>query len=691
MKFVNNILCIEHQELLDMGIPKGTLDFARNKGSQTWKFIKDPDDKRKVLVEYEGLKPRYQELVIDEICGGVDPYAFFNTQILNQHLFSKVDDVQFFDDFTINGAYLKSNTYMQAVEACKYLYFLERHQLATAKKAAFPFWKVDEFWGNTITHIRGNAQLRAKQGVNLPASRAKLNSMMKAYIADGPGVVLSHKLGNKNSSKLGKIVQGEALSKGFDPDVYEKQIAVLTELRGNTNNLQISAICKLYNKIAVTQSWPELTVQAVEKTIKNGLINRVTLPGRRGTKHYLNNATRQIKRKRPELAMQYLTVDGWNVELGYQDYVGNQTKYHLRQLVVVVLDPCINYPLGYAIADRETPALIKAAIKNAIDHARELTGTWIAPQKIQTDNYQIKNLTPYYEAVADAHARVAVGNAKSKVVEPYFNYLNMQYCQMFPNWTGINLTSSSKNQPNMEWKDMNKKNLPDKEQNTAEIVAIIEQERLKKIDEYRAITDPDKILTITRQKYLEIYGETTKKTIALRGEGIAPEIDGVKYWYDTFDLSFRNLSHLNWQLHFDRSNMSTILATAEDGKYKFLLEQQRVVPMNSNDESPEDYAYRQAIRSHKKQDMRMITEARAASGAIVAEIIEETPAIQNDTVLKMVLNKDALADAKGLLGGGEKKKAIQAEQKQQKKDRRDIEREHEEYINSKDIDFDDYL
>lgn len=73
------------------------------------------------------------------------------------------------------------------------------------------------------------------------------------------------------------------------------------------------------------------------------------------------------------------SLDGWDVELYFQktgtDKRGyNTTTYSNRLSIVVVLDPCVNYPIGYAIGRQEEPSLIKEALKNAVNHTAELFG-----------------------------------------------------------------------------------------------------------------------------------------------------------------------------------------------------------------------------------------------------------------------------------------------------------------------------
>jgi hypothetical protein len=69
---------------------------------------------------------------------------------------------------------------------------------------------------------------------------------------------------------------------------------------------------------------------------------------------------------------------------------------------------------------------------------------------MQCDHYGIKAMTPLYLAMSDKLTPARVKNAKAKVVEPYFGYLNKTYCKRCNNWSGYGVTTDPKRQPNSE-------------------------------------------------------------------------------------------------------------------------------------------------------------------------------------------------------------------------------------------------
>lgn len=178
-------------------------------------------------------------------------------------------------------------------------------------------------------------------------------------------------------------------------------------------------------------------------------------------------------------------MDGWVSELLYQKTEEKNgrttTTYTHRLTVVIVLDPCINYPVGYAIGERETPELIKAALRNAANHTAELFGRRYYSNQIQSDNYGRGNLKPIYQIMGDIYTPARAHNAKSKVIEPFFNYFNRKYCQLCTNWGGFGITSNKDLQPNSEFLNKHRHSFPTEEECRQQLTAFIERSAPKNV------------------------------------------------------------------------------------------------------------------------------------------------------------------------------------------------------------------
>lgn len=515
---------------------------------------------------------------------------------------------------------------------------------------------------------------------NLPATRDGLRRKATKYQKEGYKSLISGKLQNSNAKKVAE----------------KEQMALLDELLAKHTNLDNELIASLYNVVAEKMNWPEITAMTVSN--RNKVSQLVTHAGRNGVRSLTDNKLMQVKRKRPSSSMLYWTLDGWDVELLYQDTAvdkkGNKTTtYHNRLTVVAVLDPLNNYPIGYAIGTHETPELIKRALQNAICHSKELFGDYYMPYQLQSDRYSIKALTPLYNSLTKHFTPAKARNSKTKVIEPYFNIINQKYCKLMDNWSGHNTNSGSKNQPNDEWLNKIKKQFPDYAGVVRQIESIIYSERKKKGDKFAQNwlnTSEEFKQIMTLEAYLLSFGSTTGQTNKLRGEGLVLTIDGQKHWFDSFNINFRHKSHLDWVIHFDRNNLGEVLAVSKDGSERFILEQKYIQPMALADRVEGDSEELKRISDFNKEAVTMITEKRAENARNL-EGLFQNPQL-NDTLAKLLLT-DSLGQHKNHKSAeriAANKQALRIEAKETKKQAKTFLQQQEEYYASK-VDVNQYL
>ncbi|OAV65499.1 hypothetical protein Barb6XT_02385 [Bacteroidales bacterium Barb6XT] len=263
--------------------------------------------------------------------------------------------------------------------------------------------------------------VQAEFGCRLPENAVSLRRKVALYREQGYASLISKKHGNANGRKVKS----------------REQDALLTELIGYGGNLNFERIAEMYNTVASRMNWPAVTAATVSNHAQK---KACTHPGRHGAKEYFNSRAMQVKRSGPTCPLYFWTSDGWDTELLYAEKKTNRdghsvTTYHHRPNVVLLLDPFNNYIIGYAIGTNESAALIRQVYRNAMEHVRELFGGYYKPWQIQTDNYQKKNLKPFYEACTQYYTPAAVGNAK--VIEPFFHRWNDECFRLFRNSSGI--------------------------------------------------------------------------------------------------------------------------------------------------------------------------------------------------------------------------------------------------------------
>jgi hypothetical protein len=331
-------------------------------------------------------------------------------------------------------------------------------------------------------------------------------------------------------------------------------------------------------------------------------------------------------------------------------------------VVVVVLDACGKYPVGYAIGETENAELIREANRNALLHIKELTGKWLRPYQVQSDNFSLKALTPFFQAMTHLHTPAAVGNAKAKIIEPYFRYLNNHYCQLHMNWGGHNVTANRDNQVNSEMVDKIKGTFPDRAGVIWQIEGIMARERDLKGEQYLSALNsinegadytPEELTDMDR---LQVMGKPLGRTNQITGQGVEKQVNGHKYLYDCFDPLFRANRSLAWQLYGDEADMTKVLAVSPDEKMRFVLEQKRVLPMDVYSTTDEDRAYRKQIENFNDARVDEIMEMHKNDSETVREILESNPlelTADNELALRLMFTrngqqKEYLQEAKGL-------------------------------------------
>ncbi|MGV3705420.1 MAG: hypothetical protein ACO1NU_08580 [Arcticibacter sp.] len=496
------------------------------------------------------------------------------------------------------------------------------------------------FWDIIADEVE---DLREKTGHTLKT--ASLRKLVASYKKNGYESLISGKLGNQTAAK---IVTGD-------------HVALIEELLKKHTNLDNEQIRSLYNMAASRIGWKTISAGTVAKYRKE--LDLYTYSGRRGETNHRNNRAMQVKRKAPNVPMVYWSIDGWDAELLYQkteiNSKGNSvTSYHNRLTVVVVLDPCGNYPIGHAIGTHETPELIKEALRDAANHTRELFGARYKTLQLQSDHYGKGVLVPTYEAMTKHYTPARVKNAKTKRVERYFLDINKQYCQLYyKNWSGFGITSNKENQPNQDYLNKIRHQFPDEAGCRQQISTIIEMERFKKREEYVSrwyqMPDADH-LPLTDEEYLNLFGIHTGFTNRLEGSGLNPTILGEKRCYDSFDIRFREMKTTDWLVKYDPSDLSRVLivnAESRNGKLvkeintvSFILEAKYVQPMALYDRKDGDALQLQRVDHYNKQLEEAIIFRGVENRRKLEDLFVSNPQL-NDTLTKLVLT-DSLGQHK---------------------------------------------
>ncbi len=586
METINGTICISHAELTGRIITTANLNALVRKNQV--KQMRKGGNGRTALYAVESLPLKWRTEVYKR-------YPDLQEQADSREFIDTVEPdgkaLSFYQDYKLSdGRNLPDDKVLEyASNAAIMNAFRRRWEAHVSKRqrSGKRTTLAKEFWSRAAVAL---PRLADHFPHSLPGSPRRLQMKFAEYVSSGYECFISGKFLNGNAGKV----------------LTDEQTGYLATLISNPNNVQDTVVAKFYNAKARMLGWKEITAAAVG--VWREKLQLEAAAGRLGVTSFRANKTMQVKRSRPTAPFLMCSLDGWTVELLYQktrtDKKGhNVTTYTNRLTIVVVLDPCVDYPMGYAVGDHECPELIKAALRNAAIHSREITGEMLRYNQVQSDRYAIKSMTELYAVLGDKVIPAQAHNAKAKPVEPYFNHLNTTYCQLCPNWSGFGVTTNPKRQPNSEALNKRRHSFPDEAGLRAQIDEMMRLERQQKIGklmEKLANLKPEHRLPMSREMYLLNFGAETGFKNVLEGCGLRPTILGMKRDYDCFDLTFRDHASERWTVKYDPDDLHEVLAVSEDGTRRYMLEEKYVQPMALADRKPGDAEQLQRVHDYNK-------------------------------------------------------------------------------------------
>jgi hypothetical protein len=686
--YINEKLCVPakwlYSEISEKGkclpaiISRDAYDKSLNRGKIH--SAGHPGPGKPAMVIYDKLDSKFKMAIMQRL--GCDPYKLIKKNIIERAVMPDNKAADFFMNYQKpDGSYLKNETQTEYL-VTSWILNAVGHIIANRKSMLYKKAlgsTLGEMWQALASEIQGLDKERFPH--KLPANPLRLKSKYEKYAEEGYESLVHKNLGNQSASKTAKDEQG----------------ALLMQLLSHGNNLDNMQITTMYNLVAEPLGWQKISSSTVARR-KQELELMITT-GRDGLTELRNTKTMQVKRSAPSSAMLYWTLDGWVAELLYQkvrtDSKGyNTTTYHNRLTIVIVLDPCVKYPIGYAIGTHESPELIKEALKNAAIHTGELFGEILQPVQLQSDNYGRGNLTEFYTSMTKFYTPARAHNAKSKVVEPYFRYFNKFFCQTQSNWSGQGLTSKKKNQPNGELKNLNKKEMPDEAGCRAQLITLIEMERKTKIDAYMRAYEkllPENRLSINETRFLDLFGEQTGYTNKLTAAGVVVKLLGEKRYYDSFDLNFRKNANEDWTIKYFADDLTKVLAVSKDGSKKFLLQEKYMQPMALADRKEGDAEELERVNAFNKMLEAEITDFTVRNAELTESILQDERISGTLTKLMLTDSRGQHKDNKnGIAVQKSKIKLEKQEVKEQKRIDKTFNEEVDEYIDTK-LNIDKYI
>lgn len=620
MEYYNNKLCISHTELTNGIVSKSLIDWWNSNGKVD--RVRRGCNNTPALYAVDSLPLKYKTEVYRRF---PDMKAQAESKVFVESIEPDGAALNFYQSYQLaDGKFLptgKQTEYANNAAILNAFRVVLEQSDSQHRKQSKRCISRTEFWRKAAEALPRIADTFPH---SLPENPRRLQEKYNQYQREGYSVLITGKYGTRNAAKVKNEVQK----------------SVIVKLIADPRNLDNSQIASIYNLLAEAQGWGTLTPAAI--AVWRNKYDLVTAGGRLGATRFRNQKSMQIKRSRPTLPLLYWTMDGWTAELLYQKTeIRNGrtiTTYTNRLTIVIVLDPCLNYPVGYAIGERETPELIKAALRNAANHTAELFGQRYRVNQLQSDNYGRGNLTPIYQVMGDKYTPARAHNAKAKVIEPFFGYFNKKYCQVCVNWSGFGITSNKNLQPNSEFLNKHRHRFPTEEECRQQLMSFVERERAEKRAEYVRLfaeLPEERRLPLSDEQYLLTFGATTGFRNAIEGAGLRPTIGGIKRDYDCFDPKFREYAHVRWEVKFDPDNLDNVLAVNEDGSLRFMLERKHVQPMALAERREGDAEQLARVQQFNRQIEESITDKLTRVNGTIEQMFTDNP--QLDVATRLLL------------------------------------------------------
>ena len=606
MEYFNNILTVEAGWMIEQGIMTEYEYKNLAHHSKDIQVVRRACRNTPALVAYDSMPDRYKKAIVERVG---DPRKQARQNVLEGLIEHSATATTFFEDYMIDDdrhlpADKRREYYTNAIvlDGVKRLIEGRNSKRKALGNRATRFW--DE-----ISQAVQELDL-TKWPHTLPANARSLERKYQRYIAEGFGSLVhkAYQTGSKNAAKVAD----------------ENQKAMLVTFMSDPRNLDNEQVARLYNMVAQQMDWKKITASAV--AVWRDKCDDLIFARRHGAEKYRAGREMQVRRSAPTRPLLFWTMDGWDVELLYQHKPDKgATTYHNRLTMVVVLDGCCRYPIGFAVGKNESPALIREALRDAERETQRLFGSMYRVGQLQSDHFAMKNLTPTYQAVADKVTPARVKNAKAKPIEAWFNYFNKKYCQMQTNWSGFGITSRKELQPNTEYITRYKHQFPDFEGCVRQIVSFIQAERAELETAYVAQFEAEGLIELKTGQYLMAFGESTgERRYLLQGCGIRCTIGTRKMDYDCFDTHFRKYPSTRWQLRYDPEDLHYAVAVNEDESLQFTLEEKYIQPMALADRKEGDARELQRVMDFNRRKEQELMDELTPMEDRARELLEQT-------------------------------------------------------------------
>jgi hypothetical protein len=596
MKLINNEVWLCFDDLVNVGISENTLKSHKLRGASGWDFAADPADKRKVLVRWATLKPKYRDMVVAQYG---EPLA----RIKGQGLAGLVAvDSKEGSEYTLIVPQ-KEMVRLRHLAAILKIY----NSCGKDKAAVQALGLGAKNLKDLVTILRDYA---LKEGWCKWENDAILVRNAKKYAEEGFGGLVSKKYGNTNSQVV-------------DATIWT-QIGELYALPTKLNAVQIQQL--LQTKHGVT-----LSVSAVKNYMNEPELRARYEGAREGYQVQRNTFDVVVKRYRPTQKGMLWVMDGSPFELLYKDEIYNKKKNETTvkigtMTLMLMIDAYDDSTVGWLLCESETSQNVRDLVRQCYRN----TG-YLAAQ-IQSDNSSAVSGNGMVDWLRSAFGRFTpaeVHNARSKVIEQRFGKIWTQ-AKVLANSAGLGIgTRTQSSKMNQDWLAVLRKDdalLPDRmglfEQVAGLLATPSVPQRGKQpqptgemvyegVHRFDAMQKAEMLYEWRGKDGVAVqnpYKLAARETYTFTNKGLLMTIDGEQQTYEAgeynggLDMAFYTKHITNkFYVKYDPADLREVLLVDTNDKAVGLLHTARQMPMALADRKGNDSAVLGVRLAQKKE------------------------------------------------------------------------------------------
>ena len=307
------------------------------------------------------------------------------------------------------------------------------------------------------------------------------------------------------------------------------------------------------------------SVSTIANYLNNPRIKSLWFGIKHGKASESRNLEHKFSRERASFPDALWGGDGTRIDLEIQDVKGNWIP---SLDIYWIFDSYSGYIVGYAIGRGEKSTLVMSAYKNAIRNTGYLPyQSYYDPGAANVSN-EVKGMLKKITKLFFPHEAKRPEPLRT---EGFTNQIQSQGMKFMENWTGGNVTSKNKSNPDT-LKNLRKSgNMPTMEEFFTQVDTMVKdwnEKTWKKAQTRHNIyfnTPHEKRRLVEQTDIIELFMVKRPKPVKYTKHGLIMEVDGKKHFYTVkdsegdFDYSFhRKYLDLALDVHYDHENLEWI-------------------------------------------------------------------------------------------------------------------------------------